>query len=117
MDVEPSEVLTGGPGWARLAMKDDIDVNSAPKYRPFVKQVIEQEPRMIVLDLQQVSFMDSSGLGLVADLARACRETKGVVYVVDASDIVKTTLAACGLDQYVTLVASDDEALSGLPRP
>ena len=115
MDVEASEALIGGPGWARLSLAGDIDLNTAAQYRPLVQQMIEQRPETAVVDLSAVTFMDSSGLGLVASLARACGENSGIVYVADASDIVRATLEACGLDQYVVVVGSDDPRLVGLP--
>ena len=115
MGVEASEALAGGPGWARLSLVGDIDLNTAAEYRPLIQQMIEQRPEVAVVDLSAVTFMDSSGLGLVASLARACGESAGIVYVADASDIVRSTLEACGLDQYVVVVGSDDPRLAGLP--
>jgi anti-sigma B factor antagonist len=114
VDVEASEALVGGPGWARLSLAGDIDLNTAAQYRPLIQQMIEQRPQMAVVDLSAVTFMDSSGLGLVAALARACGESSSVVYVADASDIVRSTLEACGLDQYVVVVNSDDPRLAFL---
>ncbi len=115
MVPELSDALVGGQGWARLTLTGDIDLNTAAQYRPLIEQMIEQSPQMAVVDLSAVTFMDSSGLGLVASLARACGETSGTVYVADASDIVRATLEACGLDQYVVVVDSDDPRLVGLP--
>jgi len=110
--AEPSDALVTGPGWASLTMVGEIDINSAPEYQPLVERMRDQRPRMIVVNLLRVSFMDSSGLGLIASLARSCREQGGNVYLVDASEMVKATVSACGLDQYVTLVDAEDPRLS-----
>lgn len=115
MDAGTTGGVVSGPGWARLALRGDIDINTADGFRPAIRTVIDQRPTTIVVDVAEVPFMDSSGLGLLADLARSGRDTRAVIYVVDAVDIVQTAVRACGLDQYVALVASDDPRVSDLP--
>ncbi len=115
MELDPKVVVRAGPELVRLTLRGDIDVSSAEHYRQAVSDVIAQRSTKILVDLANVPFMDSSGLGLLADLARASRDWEGSVYVLDAAEIVQTAVRACGLDQYVALVDSDDPRLADPP--
>jgi anti-sigma B factor antagonist len=115
VDADRDGALIVGSDSVCLTLQGDIDVNSAEHYRQAVSDVIAQRSTKILVDLSDVPFMDSSGLGLLADLARASRDWEGSVYVLDAAEIVQTAVRACGLDQYVALVDSDDPRLGDVP--
>ncbi|MEO8106246.1 MAG: STAS domain-containing protein, partial [Actinomycetes bacterium] len=78
MSPEDASTLESGEGWSRLILVGDIDIGSVPHLKPLVSTLIAQEPRATLLDLSKVAFLDSSGLGLIAEVARASRTVSGV---------------------------------------
>jgi anti-anti-sigma factor len=59
--------------------------------------------------------MDSSGLGLLAELVRHGQDVGAPVLVIDAQPIVRDAITTCGLDQYLELVAADDSRVCAAP--
>ncbi|TKB53013.1 STAS domain-containing protein [Ferrimonas aestuarii] len=50
-----------------------LDASSAPSFRSEVETIIEQGHEHIVLDLSEVKFMDSSGLGAVVAVLKSLK--------------------------------------------
>jgi anti-sigma B factor antagonist len=69
-------------------------------------------PRLVV-DLAQVVFVDSSGLGALIGSLKAARRAGGDLRVARASDRVRDLFAQTGLDRIVRIYPSVDAALSG----
>lgn len=63
-------------------LSGDIDHNSAKGIREEIDRYIELcRPELIILDFSRVSFMDSSGIGLIMGRYRLIRELGGNVKV------------------------------------
>jgi anti-sigma B factor antagonist len=90
-----SEPMTGRPAsfvtregdeagtWV-LAVGGEIDVATSPELRRELHQVADRQPSRLVLDLGDVTFIDSSGLGvLVGALKRLREEGRGDVLVLE----------------------------------
>jgi anti-anti-sigma regulatory factor len=58
----------------------------------------------VMVDVEHVSFMDSSGLALLAMAYRQCQQRDGEVCVIHPQPFVARTLGIAGLDQVVTVV-------------
>ena len=60
-----------------LTVLGEIDVASSPRLRTELASVLERGARTIVLDLQAMSFIDSSGLGVLVGALKRLREQHG----------------------------------------
>jgi anti-sigma B factor antagonist len=58
----------------------------------------------LVVDLQAVSFLDSSGLRALVKAKRACDDRSRTFVVIAPSGIVRRVLQIAGLDDYLTIV-------------
>ena len=62
----------GGP---RIALRGELDIATAPRLQEAIDDALAAAPARLVLDLRELSFLDSSGLRLFIVLAgRAERE-------------------------------------------
>jgi anti-sigma B factor antagonist len=67
-----------------LAVAGEIDVATSPELRRELHQLADREPASLVLDLSAVTFIDSSGLGvLVGALKRLREEDRGDILVLE----------------------------------
>ena len=67
-----------------LAVAGEIDVATSPELRRELHQLADREPTGLVLDLSDVTFIDSSGLGvLVGTLKRLREEDRGDILVLE----------------------------------
>ena len=79
---EHFEVVDGG---ARLVtLRGELDAHDAPRLRATFADALEGAPAgvRVVLDLAQVSFLDSTALGSIVGLLRRVREADGELRVV-----------------------------------
>ena len=74
---------------------------------------LRSSPRLII-DLTDVPFMDSAGLGALIGGIRRVRDAGGAVGVVCNRPAVLRLLHTTGFDRIVDVSASIDEALAGL---
>jgi anti-sigma B factor antagonist len=72
----------------------------------------ELDPRaMVVLDLQQLAFIDSTGLRVVLQVRERCRERGQEFAVTRGSAQVQRLLHVTGIDEHLHTVAATDELL------
>lgn len=97
-------------GWAVLEVQGEVDLYTSSQLRDGILRLTEEGENRIVIDLNNVSFMDSSGLGvLVAGLKRA-RERGGELALVFGEGSVQKVLGITGLDKVFATHGSVGEA-------
>jgi anti-anti-sigma factor len=76
-----------------------------------MEKYIEESPKNIVLDLSQIDFVDSSGLGALVQLVKKTQGGGGTLQVV-TNPRVTQTVKLVRLEQFLSLKPSVDEALA-----
>ncbi|MFJ2719662.1 STAS domain-containing protein [Streptomyces sp. NPDC091412] len=110
-------------GWSVLRVAGELDLVTSPVLRQRVHEVVAQGRHDLVLDLSEVFFCDSSGVGVLIAARRLIRSCQGRLRLilpargaVDGSH-VNRVLGALGVrrlfDVYPDVAAAvDDEPLS-----
>ena len=75
----------------------EVDVYTAPKLREIVFPLSEKESAQIVIDLSGVSYMDSTGLGVIVGVFKSCRAHNGELKLIGLSDRLKRLFEITGL--------------------
>ena len=94
-----------GRGWARLVLEGDIDLAWLESHSADVEDSLQDNPALVIVDVEHVTFMDSSGLAILAKAYRECRQRDGEVCVIHPQPFVARTLGIAGLDQVVTVIS------------
>ena len=71
------EVVESRPPYSVLAVKGEVDVYSAPRLREKLVELVSQGHRHIVVDLESVDFLDSTGLGVLVGGLKRLRSHEG----------------------------------------
>ncbi len=71
---------------------------------------IDEGPKHIILDLSQIDFIDSSGLGALVQLAKQAQTLKGTLQIVTNARVTQT-VKLVRLEQFLSLRPSVDAAL------
>ena len=67
------------------ALSGDIDHHAAREMRRELDEVIERsQPELLIIDMENVGFMDSSGIGLILGRLRAVRACGGDIIIKNA---------------------------------
>lgn len=107
--MEPSfETRTAGT-WTVIAARGELDLSSSDNLRSVLDAGLADGTPRIAVDLTEVSFMDSSSLGvLVAGLKRA-RDQGGEIRLVGVHGSPAKVIELTGLDAAFAMESSLDD--------
>jgi anti-sigma B factor antagonist len=95
---------------AVVTVSGEIDVYSAPQLRQALVDVISTDARDVTVDLDGVSFMDSSGLGVLVGAWKRVRATDGSLRLVCSRELILKTFRITGLTKVFSIYPSMAEA-------
>src|SRR5881397_4268764 len=109
MDLELE--TTQRDGVAVLTLRGEIDVYTAPRMRQAIVDLVDAGSRNIVIDMEKVDFLDSTGLGVLVEGLKRVRTRGGDLSLVVTQDKIVKIFEITGLNKAFSLYASLDEAL------
>ena len=99
-------------GYTVVRPKGDIDAYSVGQFREALGELADR-PRVLI-DLSEVPFMDSAGLGALIGGIRRAREADGEVAVACSRATLTRLLHTTGFDRIVPVTESVAEAAEAL---
>ncbi|MDD3192610.1 MAG: STAS domain-containing protein [Oscillospiraceae bacterium] len=89
----------------------EIDHHGAGRLREEIDETLERvRPDRLILDFRDVTFMDSSGIGLVMGRYRLIREWEGAVEIHNPSPSIKKVMRLAGLDRIASIHSSPPQS-------
>lgn len=86
-------------------LEGEIDHHSAKGMRAEIDKKIEEEmPLAVILDFSSVSFMDSSGIGLVMGRYKIINASGGKITIANAPKPIKKVMQLSGLDKIAKII-------------
>lgn len=86
-------------GTVTAFLSGDIDHHTAAVMREAIDQTVESSlPQKLIIDFRDVTFMDSSGIGLVMGRYKLMRSIGGEIEVRNVSSHIKKVMKLAGLD-------------------
>ncbi len=86
-----------------------IDLHVTPEVRAALRELIDEKPKRLVVDLSRVPYVDSSGLAVLIGAKQEIEANSGSFVLAAPQQAVRTILESARLDQYFKL-APDVEA-------
>lgn len=96
------------PPWTVLSVGGDLDVVGAPDMRQAVVTAVAEGSRLVALDLSELDFVDSFGLGAVVGALKRVRQRGGELALVCPSSRIRRVFEICDLDRILALHDSTD---------
>lgn len=96
-------------GWALISVEGEVDIASAPLLQDALDQAMADGEDRIAVDLQPVSFMDSTGLRWLITAQTKLTEAGGELVVIPGSGVVSRLLQIAGVEESFETVESVDE--------
>ena len=91
------------PPWTILSVGGDLDVVGAPDLRQAVVAAVAGGSRLLVLDLSDLDFVDSFGIGAVVGALKRLRQRGGDLALVCPSPRIRRVFEICDLDRILAL--------------
>lgn len=80
-----------------------------------LEKCVDEGPANLILDLSQIDFVDSSGLGALVQLVKKVQSAEGRLQIV-TNPRVTQTVKLVRLEQFLALQPSVDVALENLKK-
>ena len=109
INVEASEE---GGSYHVLRLVGEVDAYTVGEFRDALAGI--ENVYWLIVDLSEVPFMDSAGLGALIGGIRRVREAEGDVAVVSTTAGLNRLLHTTGFDRIVPVTESLEEALAAL---
>lgn len=94
-------------------LKGEIDHHNAPSIREKIDECIErQNPEVLIMDFSGVSFMDSSGIGLVMGRYKLLCQREGKLEIIGLSSHAYKVMKLAGLERIAILKKANKEAIT-----
>ena len=90
----------------------EIDVYTAPKLRECISGLVDDGQQKLVIDLEQVEFMDSTGLGVLVGGLKRVRTVEGTLELVCTQERLLKIFRITGLSKVFLIHGSQSEALA-----
>ena len=102
--------VTERNGYAVLSVRGEVDVYTAPRLRERLVELVSQGHRNIVVDLEGVDFLDSTGLGVLVGGLKRLRSHDGDLTLVCTQRRILKVFEITGLTKVFAIHDSVDAA-------
>jgi len=100
-------------GTTVVAVGGEIDVYTAPKLREKITELVGDGSYHLVVDMESVEFLDSTGLGVLVGGLKKVRAHDGSLRLVCTQDRLLKIFRITGLAKVFAIHDSVDAALAG----
>ena len=94
-----------------IQVSGEIDITNSLAFKECLFTLLDEGAMQAVLDLDAADRVDTTGLGVILELARRCGREDCKLAIVCSEGWARRALANTGLDQLVPTHATLDEAL------
>lgn len=100
--------------WTKLALSGKITYELTQSLKTQAEAIINQmgECPVLVCDLRQVTFLDSSGIGFLVFLNNKVRQRNGRCYLYQPNEVVRKTLDLVQLLDFFECIETESELIS-----
>jgi anti-sigma B factor antagonist len=95
-----------------VAVKGEVDVYSAPTLKDNLTALLDAGQPTIVVDLTDVAFLDSTGLGALISARSASDQAGGSLPIVATQDRILKLFTITGLDGVFSIHPTVEDALA-----
>ena len=98
-------------GVAVVVLEGEVDLYTAPRFKDVLLQAIDDGAGHVIVDLADVSFVDSTALGVLVSGGKRLQKSSGTLAIGCPDEKIRRILEITGLDTVFGVYASRDEAL------
>lgn len=113
MTDEPSslvkEIIERGDTTVVL-LSGDVDLHHSPDLHAKLVEVAGKRPKRLLLDLSDVPYMDSSGVGTLVEVFRRVNAYKGKMVLFGLNRRVRSVFEITKLDRFFTICETEEQA-------
>ena len=97
-----------------VAPRGEVDAVTAPQLGRRLLSLAEEGKTRLVVDLSNVTFMDSTGIGVLLNAVKQLRQREGGLVLVCPTERILRPFQITGLMDHLRIFGSREQALGGL---
>ncbi len=97
---------------ALLSIEGEVDMYSSPEARKAIMELVKQKIPKLIVDLQGVSYMDSSGVATLIEGLQMCHKYNGKLLIAGLRDNVREVFELTRLDKIFQIYQDVDTAMA-----
>jgi anti-sigma B factor antagonist len=94
-----------------LEIQGEIDLYASPQLRERFNELVGEKKSAIVINLKNVSYIDSSGLATFIEAFQRLSTVKGQLVLCQLTETVKGVFEIARLEDVLTIVKTEEDAL------
>lgn len=87
-----------------VRIKGEVDIYSIEKFRESIEEKIKTQAPEIILDCSELSYMDSTGMGVLIELRNKTKEMGQKIIMMNPRPNIKKLLALTGVDKIIEII-------------
>lgn len=94
-----------------LRWEENITLKNIEHFRQTMEHLIELEEEFLILNLSQITYINSAGLGVIADSVMQSRKNQKELVIAEINEAVKEIFAIVKFTSFMKIFATEAEAL------
>ncbi len=95
-----------------MELAGEIDMKCSAKIKDKFKEIFRRKPHRVIVDMTEVTFMDSSGLAVLVGALKRSRVNNSELKIAGLTKDVRAIFEICRLETIFQIFDTTDEALS-----
>jgi anti-sigma B factor antagonist len=95
----------------KLTLPQKVDIDNSKDLWIYLKTLVTGGAQKIFIDLSNVNYIDSSGIGVLINTAKLLRKQKGDIVMANVSDDIKSIFKVIKLEEFIKIYNSEVEAV------
>ena len=97
-----------------MSIEGNIDINSSPELREYILVLIKKKVPVIMINLSEVRYMDSSGLATFLESLKNVRKYQGKFILFNLQSLVKSVFEMTKLDKIFEIYENEKIAFENV---
>jgi anti-sigma B factor antagonist len=93
-----------------IRVEGDVDLYSSPQIRKVILERIKKKQKKMLIDLQGVSYMDSSGVATLVEALQRMKEYNGQLGICSIQGSVRDVFELSRLDRVFDIFEDEEQA-------
>ncbi|MFN3604232.1 MAG: STAS domain-containing protein [Leptonema sp. (in: bacteria)] len=99
-----------------LDVNGEIDLYNAPEIKDTINKLIEEKKYNVVINLDKVSYIDSSGIGALISSLSNLKKYQGGLKICNVSGSVRKVFELTKLTSFFEIYDSEQEAIAAFSK-
>lgn len=99
-----------------LEIVGEIDLYNAPEIKDIISKLIEERCYNVIIDLEKVSYIDSSGIGALISSLSNLKKYHGGLKIINVYASVRKVFELTKLTSFFEIYDSEEEAIQSFSK-